>query len=173
MAKATSIPLTNLIGEKGFRWDITQPGPQAVNTPNENATKKLYKNLVKHVEKYPEELDYCAIDISGTMFDDKATHEERVAHHLDEALALSEALLDEIKKRENGDSSTGKKLILIVNQWDQLFTIHNIDQAGIYMDLWTNLKIALQAGAYGIHMLMQIQSPEKETPEAHRLVLTA
>ena len=172
MTQATLIPLTNLDDGNGvFFWDISQRGPQAVNTLNAEATKALYLNLVKHVQRFPEEIDFCAIDLHGTMFDDKETYANYVAQTLDVALALSVLFVEEIHNRE--EESPEKQLIVIVNNWDELFKLKDAEQAHLYMELWTNLKAALQAGSQGIHLLMQISTPVPESPEQQRIVLNS
>jgi hypothetical protein len=145
-------------------WDINWNTEIPLAAPNSTVAKAMYRKVVAHVTNYPEELDYCAIDLPGTMFDDNDNNADRVAQNLDEAVALSTLLQTELEERIDG--KTGPQLIILLNNWNNLFKIKDVEQAQLYMELWSSLqKVIRNGGAYGINTLMQVPSTDPDLPE--------
>lgn len=163
------IPL-GLVDGNEIIWDINRNTEVPLAAPNSTVAKEIYRKVVTHVSNYPEELDYCAIDLTGTMFDDSDNNADRVAQNLDEAVALSNLLQNELEERIDG--KTGPQLIILLNNWNNLFKIKDVEQAQLYMELWSSLqKVIRNGGAYGINTLMQVPSTIPDQPELEHIIL--
>ena len=151
-------------------WDINWNTEIPLAAPNSAVTRAMCRKIVAHVNKYPEELDYCAFDLPGTMFDSSDNNADRVAQNLDEAVALSNLLQTELEDRIDG--KTGPQLIILVNNWNNLFQVKDAEQAHLYMELWSSLQKVIQnGGAYGINTLMQVPSTITDLPELEHIIL--
>lgn len=151
-------------------WDIDQNTEIPLAAPNNTVAQRIYRKVVTHVQNHPAELDYCAIDLTGTMFDDKDSNADRVAQNIHEAVELSNLLQNELEERIDG--KTGPQLIILLNNWNTLFKIKDVEQAQLYMELWTSLQTVIRnGGAYGINTLMQVPSTIPEKPELEHIIL--
>jgi hypothetical protein len=163
------IPL-GLVDNNEIVWDIDLNAEIPLAAPNSTVTKEMYKQIVTHVGNYPQELDFCAIDLPGTMFEDSDDNADRVAQNIHEAVALSNLLQNELEERIDG--KTGPQLIILLNNWNTLFKIKDVEQAQLYMELWTSLQTVIRnGGAYGINTLMQVPSTIPEKPELEHIIL--
>lgn len=159
-----------LVDDNEIIWDINWNTEIPLAAPNSTVAKEMYRKVVTHVSNYPEQLDYCAIDLTGTMFDDSANNADRVAQNIKEAVALSDLLENELEERIDG--KIGPQLILLLNNWNNLFKIKDVEQAQLYMELWTSLqKVIKNGGTYGINTLMQVPSTIPEKPELEHIIL--
>jgi hypothetical protein len=168
--KSSHLILLGLVDGNEIIWDINWNTEVPLAAPNSTVAKEMYRKVIAHVSKYPEELDYCAIDLTGTMFDDSDNNADRVAQNLDEAVALSNLLQNELEERIDG--KTGPQLIILLNNWNNLFKIKDVEQAQLYMELWSSLqKVIRNGGAYGINTLMQVPSTIPDQPELEHIIL--
>lgn len=170
--KTTSAHLISLglVEDKEIIWDINWNTEIPLAAPNNTVAKEIYRKVVTHVRNHPEELDYCAIDLTGTMFDASDDNADRVAQNIHEAVELSNLLENELEERIDG--KTGPQLIILLNNWNNLFKIKDVEQAQLYMELWSSLqKVIKNGGGYGINTLMQVPSTIPEKPELEHIIL--
>lgn len=159
-----------LVEGKEIIWDISQKAEIPLAVPNSAAAKAMYRKVITHVSSHSEEMDYCAFDLPGTMFDDSDNNADRVANTLEEAIILSDLLKTELDNRTNGES--GPQLIILLNNWNKLFQIKDPDQAHLYMELWSSLQKVIQTGGpHGINTLMQVPSTIPAQPELEHIIL--
>lgn len=159
-----------LVEDKEIIWDINWNTEIPLAAPNSTVTKEMCRKVVAHVGNYPEELDYCAFDLPGTMFDSSDNNADHVAQTLNEAVALSLLLHKELEDRIEG--KTGPQLIILLNDWNNLFKVKDVEQAQLYMELWSSLQKVIQnGGAYGINTLMQVPSTIPDLPELEHIIL--
>lgn len=172
MNQQTSSHLISLgsVEDNEIIWDINQNTETPLAAPNHTVAKEMFRKVITHVQNHSEELDYCAIDLAGTMFDDNDNNADRVAQTIHEAVELSNLLENELEERIDG--KTGPQLIILLNNWNNLFKIKDVEQAQLYMELWTSLqKVIKNGGAYGINTLMQVPSTIPEKPELEHIIL--
>jgi hypothetical protein len=150
-------------GDETRTWDISNEEQTLIVKSSDTTLTSVFENVVTHVMKYNDLVDYVAIDINGTMFEQMDEDKtERTACNITEAWALSSYLVAELKQRVSTERWE-QELLVLIKDGDTLFTIKNVDEADLYMELLENLQAIIVAGAlFGIKVLMEV----KEEPAA-------
>lgn len=146
------IPLEYTTSEPGIQtlqqWKLHEEPSKHYETENRLA---VAKRVITHAANNADTFEYYAIDLANEL-EALGAEPSHIAFNINEAWDLSVAILQESKRRENGE--TGKDFIIILNDSMAFLETFTVLEDEIYQTFHENMeRITQTALKNGIYLL--------------------